>query len=460
MQIIMPQHKNERKIIMKTSKKILCVVFSLMIAALSVCAQFASLSPALDVIKDSIELKKCGVAGQNVAFSPADFDKVLKDHVDFVTITSLPENNDGRLVLDGVNVMENQTIARRSLDKLCFVPEGDTAVKTQFYFADALDGELSGKCTVNVLDEINLCPETGDQTVFTQKNIAAFKFLMAADPEDDALCFDVVSYPKNGSIDVNSTTGVFRYIPEKGFVGQDYFSYTVSDVYGNTSLPQTVNVNVTKPSSDVYFDDMRNHWAHNSAVKMASTGLMPPEEVDGKTVFSPDSGITRGDFLAISLIMCGYEEKIPETAVTDFADDELIPRNIKSYAQYAYEKGIVSGYSSPQGAQFKSGAPITRAEAAVIVDKLLSLPKADKMPQFSDAASIPSWADSSVASLTACGILNGTGGGQVDSQSSLTKGQAAEMICNVAQYLEDKENQINQQEKPKKSIFNLFGLLG
>lgn len=445
---------------MNISRKSLCILLAFIIAVLTVSAQFVSLSPTLDIIQSGMELKKCAVVNCEVQFSAADFDSVLRNKVEYITVTSLPDSRDGTLMLDGVNVMENQTISRSKIDSLSFVPSPDRECCAVFSFADSLDETLYGTCTVNILGELNLSPETGEQTVETQRNIAAFKFLMAADPENDTMTFDVVSYPKNGCISISENgSGFFEYSPSPGYTGKDSFVYTATDVYGNVSKQQKVNINVVRPVSEVYFDDMKEHWAHNSAVKIASTGLMSGTGEDGKLVFLPESGITRGDFLAISLIMSGYEDDIASVDKTVFADDNEIPANIKSYAQYAYDKGIVSGYNRPDGTvEFRSTSTITRAEAAVIVDKLLSLPEPGEECLYNDASSIPDWASSSVASLTACGILNGTGGGDLKPDSCLTRGQAAEMICNVSDYIEDREKEL--EEKPKKTIFNLFGLLG
>ncbi len=446
---------------MKVSKKLLCIAPAFIISVFTVYAQFASLSPAMEVIKGSMELKKCGVINSDVAFSEADFESVLREGVEYITITSLPDSSDGVLTINGVRVMENQTVSRNGMASLKFEPVKGRECAATFSFEDSLDKEFASICTVNILPGVNLSPETGEQTLETQKNIAAFKFLLAADPEDDALDFEIVSYPQNGSVIMpENSGGAFGYVPVTDFVGKDSFVYVATDVYGNKSNPQKVEINVSKPACEAYFDDMKNHWAHNSAVKMASTGLMLGQNKDGKLVFGPDDGMTRGDFLAVAIIMAGFEKDVPEVNKTVFADDDQIPQNIKSYAQYAYDKGIVSGYTTSDGkSEFASTKIITRAEAAVMVDKILSLPKAQKDCDFKDAAAIPGWANSSVSSLTACGILNGTGGGSVNSQNELTKGEAAEMICNVAQYLEDKEAQQQAKQKPKKTLFNLFGLI-
>ena len=205
---------------------------------------------------------------------------------------------------------------------------------------------------------------------------------------------------------------------------------------------------------------MEKHWAHNSAIKVAATGLMAGETEGNEIYFHPEKDMTRGDFLALSLITAGLEKEIPYVSQTVFADDSLIPNNIKSYAQYAYDKGIIDGYNNGDGSvNFESSMAVTRAQAAVIISKILSVDKSELqsgIKEYTDAAAIPSWAGASISCLTACGIIKGAPSGQISAEKVLSRAEGAEIICNTAQYLEDKEK---EEKSQKKSIFNLFGLI-
>ena len=187
---------------------------------------------------------------------------------------------------------------------------------------------------------------------------------------------------------------------------------------------------------------------------------MTGERVDGKLLFNPEADMTRGDFLALSLIMAGHEENIPFTSRTVFADDSTIPQNIKSYVQYAYDKGIVSGYDNGDGTiNFESAGAVTRAEAAVITSKILGLSAMeDSVPSYKDASDIPAWASDAVSVLYMEGLMGGDALGAFSAEKKLTRAEGAEMICNVASYVADKEKE-KQDDGKKKTIFNLFGLL-
>lgn len=446
---------------MKTSKKTLCVATVLIISIVTVYAGMNSVfSPTLGIIENNVTLQKCGVKNTSVTFTENDFDKSLYNDVEYVTINSLPDSSDGILYLRGTRVLENQTVSRSELDGLYFEPAAEKATCATFGFSDALTESVSAVCRINILEEKNSAPYTGKQTINTQRDISAFKFLLADDPEKDGMNFEIVKYPSKGALNfTDSSVGAIEYIPRNGYVGKDSFSYIATDEYGNASPEQTVKVNISKPATDRYFDDMKRHWGHNSAVKMSATGLMSGKEDGGLLFFEPENNLSRGDFLAISLIMAGLEDEIPYVESTSFSDDKAIPSNIRSYAQYALDNGIVTGYGTELLREFRSTDTITRAEAAVIVQRILNLPESKNSHMFGDEDSIPSWAKTSAASLYECGIINGNGDGTLNLDGNLTKAQGAEIVCNVAQYLEDKEAEARKAQKKEKNIFNLFGLI-
>ena len=441
---------------MTNKRRIFFVAICLVLLTVTVSAAVAyNLSPGLDILQNQIEMKKCGVINCDVSFTAEEFDDVLCSEVDYITITSLPDPSCGVLKVGGTDLLENQTISRKNISLLKFVPKNDMLTEASFTFKDAAEGNINAVCTIHILSDVNLAPETGDQTITTQENISAFKFLKAADPEDDAMTFQIIGYPKNGTVTLSDAArGCFSYLPNHGFTGKDSFTYTVSDIYGNQSEPQKVDVQVTKPLASIYYDDLSDHWSHNSAVRMTSLGLMGGVEEPDGIYFYPDRPVTRGDFLAMAMIVTGYEDKVALTYHTDFVDDDFIPQNIKSYAQTALDLGIISGYPTTGGVEFASDKVITRAEASVILDRLLDAPISTNAPAFTDAAAIPSWANRSVNTLASCGILNGTGYGEILSGETVSRAEAAEMLCNSMDYIESKT------EKPKKNLFNLFGLLG
>lgn len=430
------------------------------ITALYLCtASFAaSLSPAIGILSKRLEMKRCITQSTCVSFEKDSFDGYFGKDTKNITVASLPDASHGTLSCKGFELMEGQVLSRDSFQLMSFTPAEGFSGQTDFSLSS---GDSILTCSILVSEVLNQPPVTGAQKVDTQQNIALHTTFSAADPENDPLSYEIVKYPRHGSISVNDNAGLFIYHPEESYRGNDYFTYKAVDAFGNCSLPQKVEIKVSKPACEMYFSDMENHWAHNSAVKIAATGLMTGElSPEGNRVFCPQGDMTRGDFLALSLITAGHEKDIPYVSQTVFADDHLIPGNIKSYAQYAYDKGIINGYNNGDGSiNFESSGSITRAEAAVITDKILGLEKhpLTASSAYTDAAAIPSWASGSISSLTACGIIKGAPTGEISAEKVLSRAEGAQIICNASQYLEDKQQ--NEKSK-KKTLFNLFGLLG
>ena len=161
-----------------------------------------------------------------------------------------------------------------------------------------------------------------------------------------------------------------------------------------------------------------------------------------------------------ALICAGKESQIEFVDKTSFDDDELIPVNIKSYVEYARTNGIVNGYTLDNGQTvFASSDPISRAEAAVIVDRILSLPDNDTVitGQFDDCASVESWAGQALANLNAIGIFKGNGYGEMLPDNNVTRAETAEILCSICDYSTET---VSSSQKSKPNILNLFGLLG
>lgn len=409
-----------------------------LLCAVCVTAGSVLISPAIEEIEKHITLKKCTVVNDNISFSSSDFDDSFCMKSEFIKLESLPDTSLGVLKLESLDLFENQIIARDDFDKIVFCPRENVSGYTEFSFCNATtkQSQVSVSCIINVLEEINLAPCAVSQKISTGTNISAFKFLKATDPEYDELSFEVVSYPAHGSVTISDdSSGYFCYKPESGYSGKDSFVYMVTDKYGNKSEKAKVEINVAKIASDIVFSDLEGHWACNSAVKTASKGLMEGvyDTETGAYNFNPGDAISRGDFLAMALISAGKESEISFVTETSFADNDSIPMNIRSYAEYALVSGIVNGHVTDDGKRvFASNEPLTRAQAAVIVNNILKLPDTDNdITVFADSASIPDWAGSAVANLTSCGIFNGTGYGEIRPESIVTRAEAAEILCNI-----------------------------
>lgn len=417
------------------------IPMAILLAALTVSAivgAFASsgiISPALNIISKELTLAKSAVVGSEIMFSDKDFMQALGvDDIESVTVTALPDVASGRLMLGESDVKKEQKIPGSKISELRFVPREDEPTSCEVRFRCGADFEYELLCTLYMLAETNYSPTTemldsGCLRAHVARNTRYIGAMKASDPENDSLTYAVTKHPENGSITVNDKAyGSYTYIPTADFTGSDSFSYTATDTYGNRSGEVTVDISVDD-SSTVY-SDMREHWAENAAVQLAEHNIMIGQRMGDELLFEPEKPVSRCEFLVMAMNAAGIR-LTPQAVDTVFYDDEDIPNAYKSYVASAESLGIIDGASSDGKRCFFPNNQITRAEAAVILERLIDKNRPVFLPVFADGASIPSWATEAFYCLSSCGIINGVGGGEMAAYTPLDRAQSAQMLLGM-----------------------------
>jgi hypothetical protein len=258
--------------------------------------------------------------------------------------------------------------------------------------------------------------------------------LGGSDSEGDEITFEVVSFPKHGSVSfTDAKNGEFCYTPETDYVGKDSFKYVVYDKYGNYSSAKEVDVMVNRVFSlDGVLVDMGGNPAHAAAITMLEKGIMDAEKKDGALVFAPDETLTREEFLVMAMKAAGVD--IMESSTSGFEDDSNVSPMAKSYVYTAKEKGYVKGKAVDGKFYFYPEESITSAEAAVIVNNVIGGARYvgdDAITTvFADHLDIPAWAEDAILTLNHVGIWKSTNG-YVYPDSELTKADAALVLASV-----------------------------
>ena len=225
----------------------------------------------------------------------------------------------------------------------------------------------------------------------------------------------------------DAETGEYVYQPNGNYVGKDSFKYVVKDKYGNYSAAAEVSITVNRSSLASDFDDMKDSAAHSAAIKLTEKGIMSGTNVGGEYYFQPEKSVSRGEFVVMAMKTLGIRQ-VNELRVTDFADDADIPTSMKGYIATAYELGYVNGSYLDEKLCFLPNEQITRAEAAVIVGRMIEAATPVITPTLTDGEAIPSWAESAVYSLTSMGILDTTDGA-IRANEVLTRADTARMLA-------------------------------
>ena len=143
---------------------------------------------------------------------------------------------------------------------------------------------------------------------------------------------------------------------------------------------------------------------------------------NGKDYFSPESKMSRIDFLVTAMNVFGADN-LPKVESTGFTDDESIPEKYKSYVYSAAKLGIVNGVADGDGMRFDPNAYITRAEACVMLNNIIGY----EAKTVSEVAGAPAWANDSVCAMYELGVSSDDA-----LASSLTKEDSADMLYKVS----------------------------
>ena len=421
------------KSIFKTLALTLSILLTLSMFTATAFAASTTVSPALSVLAHDVTVTVTGMSSQSAVFSVEDFDYSLGADVNRVTVLTLPDPTAGTLCLDGVPVAVNQSISRRSISKLSFVPASTTADAT-FYVA--CNDSYATACRVRVIDTVDLAPTVGggkaELYMETMKGGSIRGSVSVYDPEGGELELFVTKLPKKGTVTVtDAVAGEFIYTPREGKSGIDSFKLRARDNCGSWSDEISVSVRINKNKSGIEYTDMANSSAYTAAVKMTEAGIMGGAYVNGDAYFYPDESVNREQFVEFMMKTIGLSD-IPEIGSVKFADDGEMSDSCRNYVRAAAKLGFVTGTPDENGVLcFGPKEPMTRAEAAVILNNIFRVPVSDgSVTVFADSDSIPAWASAAASSMRELGVMSAPGG-EFQPFSPVTRADAAEILSAV-----------------------------
>ncbi|CAJ1000919.1 phosphodiester glycosidase family protein [Brevibacillus aydinogluensis] len=148
----------------------------------------------------------------------------------------------------------------------------------------------------------------------------------------------------------------------------------------------------------VAFTDIANHPAKAEITYMAQRGLVKGLT---ETTFGPEVPLTRAQY--VTLLARTFEWELPSSPKLGFKDK--IPAYAQGAVQVAVSKGLVKGYPDNT---FRPDQPVTRAEAAVILDRVLKQ-KGTTSKAITDKQAWPAWAASSITNIVGLGLIDPIG---------------------------------------------------
>lgn len=200
-----------------------------------------------------------------------------------------------------------------------------------------------------------------------------------------------------------------------------------SDNCGNLS---SKTVSISGALSDP-FPDMDDHWAASYVNYCSREGILNGSAVDGVLRFRPDDSMTRQEFAAALIRFLGVNTADYAATSLPFADSGKIAPWAQDAMRAAYALGLITGSTSNGKLYANPTATVTRQEAMAILGRTQQKGFAeDSLSAFSDAASVPAWARSHIASMVSRGVIAGSGG-RLNPGGTVTRGQVAKMLYNL-----------------------------
>ncbi len=274
----------------------------------------------------------------------------------------------------------------------------------------------------------NSQPVAMNLSLETYREVAVTGTFSAMDPEGDEVTFSLVSEPRKGTVEADGDS--FTYTPSGGKKGKDTFTYIAIDSTGNKSNEATVTIKIKKQSSDVSYSDMDSSDVWYEATELAERGIFVGENVGGYYVFSPNTEVTRGEFLAMCVKLSG-NNPIENITRTGFYDDADIPDWQKPYVSTAVLLDIVSGKRDDSGKLvFAPNDNITFSEATVMLNNALSLTDVSSLNE----SAYPAWASQAVSNLVSVNIIDSA----IDTSTAVavTRADAAKLLVNALEVLD------------------------
>jgi hypothetical protein len=380
-----------------------------------------------------------------ISFSSDDFvADAGKLTLDSIILTSLPDQNAGVLTLGDKEIALGDAIGMSAVSGLRFRPlENPSVAATCFTFTPIFSDGTTGqdvKVGLYLLNSENSAPVAENLSISTYKNVAVTGQFTATDPEGDLLTFRLMDKPARGEVSLpEDGSANFVYTPYENKMGKDSFTYIVEDAVGNQSKPATVDVKIKKPDTKVTYADMDGVPAHKAAIRLAEEGILIGECMGGNYYFQPSLPVSRSEFVALAMQTVKLNA-LDGISRTGFADDASIPTWSKGYVASALKSGVVQGNRSDDGIIFRADSTITRAEAAVLLDRLLQVTDVTSPTLFTDSDLAPAWAYQSAVNLETVGVLNADANGALDLSDTLTRADAAEMLSGALDVLDSRES--------------------
>ncbi|MBJ6362495.1 S-layer homology domain-containing protein [Paenibacillus sp. GCM10012307] len=218
--------------------------------------------------------------------------------------------------------------------------------------------------------------------------------------------------------------GSFRQVPTK-VVQMDGKSYVVVSSFTNSVYAVVQN--------KVLFSDITNHWAQSIVNEMGSRMIVQGTG-DGK--FYPDRAITRAEFVAILVRGLGLRPEEGPSVFFDVQEEVWYYSTVNAAYTYKLISGYEDGTFRGNDSITRQEAMVMIAKAMKLTglkNKTGDTRSFERIDTYTDAAHISSWARKGIIQCLQSGIVTGRSTAELAPTSPITRAEVATIVQRLLQ---------------------------
>ena len=366
--------------------------------------------------------------GSEVRFSTQDLERrmgIEENELGGLTITSLPNENQGVLWLGNRPVNQYQSLTREQINQLVFAP-AKAETEVSLGFIPLAQDAAATIVNINMTDSYNNPPVLSSQVYETMCETPLAVYLDGYDPEGDAIAIEQCDKPKKGTVQFDGFS--MTYAPYPGKSGTDTFTIRAVDQWGNYSKDAQIKIKINKNDTGFRFADMHLNPSEYAAMQLHKNGVMTGEITGNSALFYPKESVKGADFLIHLLAAAGMDKDLPSCINTGLSNDGQIDLWLKPYVKKAMEEGII------KESTFSANDTLLRGQAVMYVSRAAKIEDVKMYSlRLGDLDKTPAWAIPYYMNLAAYKMLD-LPDNQANATGSLTRQYSADLLWQLYKY--------------------------
>ncbi len=197
----------------------------------------------------------------------------------------------------------------------------------------------------------------------------------------------------------------------------------------------------------VYASDISEHWAYDTLSYFQNKGVIQGDA----SGLRPDDFVKRCEFAKMINKNFNLTES-GENVFLDISENDWFYNDILIAVKTGYLKGD-NGYVNPNGF-------MTRAEASVVLSRLIKSDAEETQKVFKDNDDIPNWAKDAVNKMVSLSIITGYGDGTFKPNNMITRAEACSLLIRTEDYEIGEIYETQTDNEQTNAVINTSGSSG